>query len=89
MEKYFIVILGENVPGEGNGLNVPPAGLLLGGCPAVLDPVPESSLELGDGVLGVSFMARPASVVSISKKHTLSLIQEVSPDLLNSEKELL
>lgn len=68
IHKHFILMLvwEENTPGEGNGLNVPPAGLLLLRCPAGLDP--ESNLEFGDGVLGVSFMSRPSSVVSISKK---------------------
>lgn len=66
---FYCYFWKEQTPGEGNGLKVPPAGLLLCGCPGVLDPVPESGLELGDGVLGVSCMARSSSVVSISKKH--------------------
>lgn len=38
------------LPGEGNGLDIPPVGLLLCGYPGVLPPDPESCLVF-EGVL--------------------------------------
>lgn len=44
---------GRILPGEGNGLDIPPAGLLLCGYPGVLPATPESCLVL-EGVMGGS-----------------------------------